>query len=88
MDFSLFENLQHNADMKNMHERSDMMSMHKIPKKHSETVMSRFPEKTPIAMAYVPVQQWGETYKIEDGFCRGTVFPELDLPFEPGEACL
>jgi 2-methylcitrate dehydratase PrpD len=84
----MFEKIQYSADMENAHNLPEMTSMHRIPKHQSETVKNRFPEKTPIAMAYVPVQQWSETYKIEDGFCRGTVFPELDLPFSPGEGCL
>lgn len=50
--------------------------------------MGRFPKHTPIAMAYVPMQQWGETYNIEKGFDRGTIFPELDLPFAPEEGCI
>lgn len=43
-----------------------------------------FPEKTPIGMAYVPVQQWAGIYEPGDAFCRGTVFPELDYPFGGG----
>lgn len=35
-----------------------------------------------LAMAYVPWQRWQETYPLEKGFHRGTIFPELDLPFE------
>ena len=38
----------------------------------------------PIAMAYVPWQCWGETYKPAEGWNRGTIFPELDLPFLGG----
>ena len=40
-----------------------------------------FPGVTPPGMAYVPFQQWGELYNAEKGFCRGTMFPVLDLPF-------
>lgn len=36
----------------------------------------------PIAMAYTPMQQWKSTYSAEKGLSRGTIFPELDLPFE------
>ncbi len=43
----------------------------------------RFPAHTPIGMAYVPFQQWEEPYEIKTGFKIGTIFPELDLPFEP-----
>lgn len=38
-------------------------------------------DQYPVAMAYVPWQQFGETYPFEHGFHRGTIFPELDLPF-------
>lgn len=47
--------------------------------------ISPFPENTPIGMAYVPYQQWGEIYAANDGFCRGTMFPELDYPFKGGD---
>ena len=40
----------------------------------------------PLAMAYVPWQSWGKTYKPADGWDRGTIFPELDLPFLGGGA--
>ena len=40
----------------------------------------------PIAMAYVPWQQWNDTYDLEKGFLSGTIFPELDLPWVGG-AC-
>ena len=33
------------------------------------------------AMAYVPFQQYKNIYKNEEGFLRGTIFPELDKPF-------
>ena len=36
----------------------------------------------PLASAYVPFQQWKTTYSLEAGLSRGTIFPELDLPFE------
>ena len=35
----------------------------------------------PLAMAYVPMQGWSQTYDPAVGLQRGTVFPELDLPF-------
>jgi len=41
----------------------------------------------PLAMAYVPWQCWCETYKPAEGWDRGTIFPELDLPFLGGGAC-
>lgn len=36
----------------------------------------------PIAMAYVPWQKWQALYEAEKGFCCGTIFAELDKPFE------
>lgn len=41
----------------------------------------RFPENTPIAMAYVPYQSWEETYSENVALEKGTIFPSLDLPF-------
>lgn len=38
-------------------------------------------------MAYVPVQKWQELYETEQGFGRGTIFTELDLPFVGEGAC-
>ncbi|MCI5898357.1 MAG: spore coat associated protein CotJA [Anaerovoracaceae bacterium] len=36
----------------------------------------------PLAMAYVPFQTWNNNqYDAATGLCRGTLFPELDLPF-------
>ena len=45
------------------------------------------PVGMPLAMAYVPVQTWGETYTPDRALCRGTLFPALDLPFERGGCC-
>ena len=38
----------------------------------------------PLAMAYVPSQRWRTTYELGKALERGTIFPELDLPFEGG----
>lgn len=35
----------------------------------------------PIAMAYVPWQEWRNLYSAEKALCRGTIFEELDKPF-------
>lgn len=35
----------------------------------------------PIAMAYVPWQEWGEVFTGECGLENGTIFPELVKPF-------
>lgn len=36
----------------------------------------------PLAMVYSPYQLWRNTYNEDDAFERGTLFGELDLPFE------
>lgn len=41
----------------------------------------RFPKSTPIGMMYVPFQKWEEPYEPEVAISRGTMFPDLDLPF-------
>lgn len=41
----------------------------------------------PIGMGYVPWQKWGQTYSMEQGLKRGTIFPELDYPFTGGGIC-
>lgn len=43
---------------------------------------ARYLGSLPLAMAYVPMQQWKTTYTLTGGLSRGTIFPELDLPFE------
>lgn len=35
----------------------------------------------PLAMAYVPMQKFGEIYSESEALTRGTLFPELDKPF-------
>ena len=46
--------------------------------------MSRFPAQTPLAMAYVPFQQWNDTHNPEDALRSGTLFPDLVFPFSKG----
>ncbi|MBR4622527.1 MAG: spore coat associated protein CotJA [Ruminococcus sp.] len=48
--------------------------------------ISSFPDETPIAMAYVPFQQWEKPYDPETALCRGTLFSALDKPFIGEEA--
>ena len=42
-------------------------------------------QELPLAMAYVPIQCWGDTDPPTRALCRGTLFPQLDLPFR--EVC-
>lgn len=41
----------------------------------------------PLAMAYVPLQRWQDIYQADEGFQRGTIFQELDLPFTGRRPC-
>ena len=40
-----------------------------------------------VAMAYVPWQELETVYEPENGFPRGTIFPELDKPLMVGGNC-
>ena len=42
------------------------------------------PEPIVLAMGYVPAQVWQELYEPQEGFPRGTIFRQLNLPFEGG----
>lgn len=44
-------------------------------------------EHMPIAMAYVPWQEWRKRYEEEQGLQRGTIFEELDKPFRGTGGC-
>lgn len=41
----------------------------------------------PLAMAYVPWQEWCSLYEADKGFHRGTIFEELDKPFRGIGGC-
>ncbi len=47
--------------------------------------MSHLPEKTVVAMAYVPFQTDLMTYPSEEAFCKGTLFPVLNKEFYGGK---
>ncbi len=48
---------------------------------HESTPMTGFPAQTPLAMAYIPFQQWEEPYSCEKALSYGTAFASLDKPF-------
>lgn len=35
----------------------------------------------PVAMAYVPWQEWRDICNIDEGFFKGSIFKELQKPF-------
>ncbi len=41
------------------------------------------PDDTVVAMAYVPFQNASKLYSPEHGIRTGTMFPELNKPFDP-----
>ena len=43
--------------------------------------MTTTQEPLPLAYPHVPAQQFTQRYSDEDAIIRGTLFPELDLPF-------
>ena len=83
MNLNFFDN----TDGMLLHDKERCCFSSDSDRKHtpSDSGMSRFPKNTPLAMAYVPFQEWGEVYDEENAFARGTLFPELDFPFERGE---
>ncbi|MBQ9940464.1 MAG: spore coat associated protein CotJA [Clostridia bacterium] len=36
---------------------------------------------TGLAIASVKMQKWCDIYELEKGYCKGTIFAQLDLPF-------
>lgn len=44
---------------------------------HSRDSLRHFP----LAMAFVPWQQWNQTYELKKALQVGTIFPDLDKPF-------
>ncbi len=90
MELHAFQKLAQNAEM---HSESFETS---LPESHAEDSeceivglqpqpMTVFPDVTPVGMAYVPYQLWGDVYHSEKGFQQGTMFPVLDMPFRPEE---
>ena len=52
------------------------------------THKNEFPDQFPVAMAYVPWQRMtGIFVNLEEAFCCGTIFPELNKPFT-GRRCV
>ena len=53
--------------------------------KAAEYGITPLPDDPKVAMAYVPYQIDGSEniYNAEKGICMGTMFPELNKPFQP-----
>ncbi|MCD8010286.1 MAG: spore coat associated protein CotJA [Lachnospiraceae bacterium] len=44
-------------------------------------------DQFPVGMTYVPWQTWQNLYEAEYGFQVGTIFGDLDYPWEVGRCC-
>lgn len=42
----------------------------------------------PLAMAYVPWQEWGNLYELDKAFMIGTIFEDLSKPFRGAGGCV
>ncbi len=78
MNLDLFDNTERQLM------REPVPEMRTVPPADRTPGISPFPKNTPLGIAYVPFQQWGEVYPEDDAFQRGTLFPQLDFPFRRG----
>lgn len=89
LDFSMFENMRFGGDCTECRRSSDFRmnnrNLYDVPQ--SDCEVSRFPEQTPLAMTYTPMQQWGAVYNESEALSVGTIFPELNFPLEPEGGC-
>jgi hypothetical protein len=60
---------------------ADALSRAGVSRKDCTSNPTPFPKNTPVAMAYIPFQQFGQLYSPEKGYQRGTIFPDLDKPW-------
>ncbi|MCD8053985.1 MAG: spore coat associated protein CotJA [Lachnospiraceae bacterium] len=52
-----------------------------------EAAVSSDIDQFPVGMTYVPWQTWQNLYEAEYGFQVGTIFGDLDYPWEVGRCC-
>ncbi|MDD7738573.1 MAG: spore coat associated protein CotJA [Fusicatenibacter sp.] len=83
MEYSRMNRSSHQIPGQQMAMRQGMMSECKM----SDSSVSS--AKMVPAMAYVPMQQFEQTYDLAVGFQMGTIFPELCKPFcgKGGRGC-
>ncbi len=60
---------------------TDAQAASDAPSLCCEQAKTELPKETPVAMLYVPYQQWRKVYEPMVGLERGTIFEELDKPF-------
>lgn len=82
MNLNLFDNI----DGIVLRERENNLNRSSDKRPEYNGDMSRFPSSTPLAMAYVPFQNWGDTMSAEEALDCGTLFSDLVFPFQEGGA--
>lgn len=85
MNFNLFDDLDGLVlhERENAHMRNSAAHYNKSAAPLNGNT-SAFPASTPLAMAYVPFQQFNEIYPENEALKKGTLFPELCFPFMKG----
>jgi len=77
----MFKDFECMMDMEDM----NCENKHNDNHNHNENCnMNSCIDNMPLAMAYVPMQKWKNVYNNDVALKRGTIFPELDLPFLGG----
>lgn len=76
MNLNMFD-----TDSVRMPERENPRANQPSENKSYTGEVQRFPSSVPLAMAYVPFQQWGDTKSPEDALSDGTLFSDLVFPF-------
>lgn len=82
MNLNMFDNIEGLV----LRERENNLQRHSDNRPEYNGDMSRFPSSTPLAMAYVPFQNWGDTMSAEEALDCGTLFSDLVFPFQEGGA--
>ncbi len=82
MNYGRNENHNHNQNQVQNQNQSQSQSRNYNHTSADNGRVPEFPAYTPLAMAYVPYQNWGNTFSVEDAFNNGTLFCDLVFPLE------
>ena len=74
-------NMDQNAPMQSQGAQSGQSEMRSAPRCSPPDYDESLCGPLPLAMAYVPMQQFEETYEPEQALDNGTLFPALNKPF-------
>lgn len=70
-----------------MNQKNCGTNMQPMPYMQPMPLKDIFQKDVPLAMAYVPMQMWNNTYDLDKALMVGTLFPCLDKPFMGRCAC-